>query len=112
MTPRRDLFTRLAVGIIFGYAIATFGFPLHFAVSSLVGLFYTAPALPPGGPPPRPDVFFLVQQLTTLAIVTISSIVAALSPTPLAAFQRLAFVLVPCIILLLFIQVSVLIFGD
>ena len=57
MTPRRDLFTRLAVGIIFGYAIATFGFPLHFAVSSLVGLFYTAPALPPRGPATTPGRF-------------------------------------------------------
>ena len=112
MTLPKDLFTKFAIGIICGYLVAFLGLPIHIAVSHLISLFYTAAPTTPGRPPPPPELFFLVSQLTMLAIVAICSIVAVLSPTPLAAFRRLSFVLVPCIIFTLFIHVSVLIFGD
>ena len=104
--------TKLAIGVVCGYMISTFGFPIHLAVSTIINLFYTPPPTIPGGVPPPPGPFFLASQLTSIVVVLLSSIVAVLSPTPVAAFQRLAFVLVPCILLMMFISVSVLIFGD
>ena len=112
MTLPKDLYTKFAIGIIAGYLVGTLGLPIHFAIAQLIDLFYTAAPATPGLPSPPPVLFFLVSQLTMLAIVVISTIVAVLSPTPLAAFRRLSYVLVPCIIFTLFIQVSVLIFGD
>lgn len=112
MTLPKDLYTKFAIGIIAGYLVGTLGLPIHFAIAQILNLFYTADPATPGPPPPPPELFFLVSQLTMLAIVAISTVVAVLSPTPLAAFRRISFVLVPCIIFTLFIHVSVLIFGD
>ena len=112
MTLPKDLFTKFAIGIICGYLVAFLGLPIHAAVTHLIRFFVTPASTTGGLPTSSFDFFFIVSQVTAIAIVVICTIVAVLSPTLLAAFRRLAFVLVPCIIFNLFIHISVLIFGD